>query len=612
MCGITGIIASNAKQYEQIIDIMLKRQTHRGPDFTHTQIFNNCILGHNRLSIIDLQTGNQPIKSTQSDTWIVLNGEIYGYKDIRKSTTNYTYKTKTDTEVILGLYEKHETNLLNHLPGMFAFAIWDEKKQTFFAARDRFGEKPFYYAFGKNNELIFASEIKTILESGLIKPIINTNVFENYLKHFYILPNKTIYKNIFILPPAHFIIYKNNQIHIEKYWKLPQTDVKIKEIDAFEQFNFLLENAIKKQMIADVPVGIFLSGGLDSSTIAAIASKHNKNIKTFSYGYKGSWNELPYAKKTSERYNTEHFEFFDNKVNIAEIFLKLIDIYDEPFADTAAIPTYILSKYASKHVKVVLGGDGADELLGGYGSYEIMDYYFKNKNNSYFKNLLYRIIAKMFVKHNNNKARDFSLKHYGYLLDKKYKNFVEVMNQRNSFFSDIEIKSIFPSYNNKDNSLIYNSFKQKENTPNDAMKLDIINWLPGDILTKTDRAAMANSLEVRSPFLDKDLAEFLISLPYTLKINKNELKYILRKTQQYLWVDEVRKRKVKQGFGSPVRQWLELPEINVLVNEYLLNKNAKIYNYFFFNETKKYFKENNYKKWILLSLASWLEKNTYL
>lgn len=590
---------------------MVTVQKHRGPDDTNIVFLDGCVLGHNRLSIIDLESGRQPMRSSQSAKHVVFNGEIYGYTELRKRNSDYVYHTKSDTEVILALHEKYDVAMLDHLPGMFAFAVWDETRKALFAARDRMGEKPFYYAFGRNNEFIFASEIKTILASGLIDPVLNIEALENYLKHFYILPDKTIYSNVFVLPPAHYLTYSANNLKTSRYWNIPATNDRITKEEACEQFKLLFENSVAKQLIADVPVGIFLSGGLDSSTITAIASRYQSGIKTFSYGYLDSWNELPFAKETATLYHTDHTELFDRDVVLSDVLVNVLDAHNEPIGDTAAIPTYLLSKAAARSVKVVLGGDGADELLGGYGYYGIFKYYLENKNNTLITNQLNRVMAKLFALSGSKLGGRFTQKYYGNLLGQKFTDQIDFMANHNNFFSDQDISSFFPVYNPQDTHAFKSSINYNESSPNDGLKFDIENWLPGNVLAKTDRCSMANSLEVRAPFLDVDLVEFTMSLPFSLKLNKEESKHILRESYRHLWAEAVRKRTIKQGFGAPVSIWLNDPKIKEMVDSYLSNSNSKIYTLFNYECTKSYCNENDYRKWILFVLALWMEMNSF-
>ena len=313
MCGIAGIITPNARNYTEEIQKMTRAIAHRGPDAEHHEFSENAALGHRRLSIVDLsETGKQPMFSNTRKECIVFNGEIYGYQNIKKDFANYPYRGSSDTEIILAMYQKKGKGLLRELPGMFAFAIWDEEKQQLFCVRDRFGEKPFYYAFGKNGEFIFASEIKAILASGLIAPKINNEALFHFLQYGYVSTYQSIYSNIFTLPPAHSLTYSNGNISVERYYEIPKNNLEISLSDAKEEFTSLLKNAVQKQLVADVEVGSFLSGGLDSSTIVAMVNEFKPKQTTISFGYSGEDSELKFADEIAMKYKTNHIEIYEN------------------------------------------------------------------------------------------------------------------------------------------------------------------------------------------------------------------------------------------------------------------------------------------------------------
>lgn len=603
MCGIAGIVAENGQKYLPLVKKMTDAIAHRGPDGDGHYVFGNCVLGHRRLSIVDLDGGWQPMFNAGKSVGIVFNGEIYGYKKLMDETP-YNYQTQCDTELLIAWYEKGK-GLLKNLPGMFAFAIWDEVNQTLFCARDRFGEKPFYYAYGENGEFIYASEIKAILATGLVKPVLDKDSLAHYLKHLYVHPHKTIYKNIYTLPPAHNLTYSfhNRKTEIERYWNLPEIKNNVAKNDALEQFTALLDDAVKKQLVADVPVGAFLSGGLDSSTIVAIASKYKQGIKTISFGFGNSINELPYARQIAERYNTTHIELQQKEADIPALLLQMQDIYDEPFGDSSNIPTYLISKLAKEHLTVILTGDAGDEMLGGYDSYKILHEMLKGKKSPgaaiRMMKLALKISLKMGVK------LDWK-RHEASMRNALYDNLLSAHNQHNVYYTDAEInrlglggKAIKPAF----------SFST-HNTPDDGMRADIEDYMPGDILVKTDRASMASSVELRAPFLDVNFAEFCISLPYTLKVSSTADKMILREACSQLWTEAIQKRS-KQGFGAPVNQWLLLPGVQQLKQQYLLNRQSKIYSLLDYTACQPYISKNNYRTWILLTLAIWMEKNSF-
>ncbi|MCX6717341.1 MAG: asparagine synthase (glutamine-hydrolyzing) [Candidatus Taylorbacteria bacterium] len=602
MCGIIGIVTKNSRNYKDSLDKAILSLKHRGPDADGTHFFDNCALGHTRLSIVDLSTGAQPMLSGDNKFAITFNGEIYGYKEIKKELNNYNFKTTSDTEVILALYEKYGENMMNKLPGMFSFAIWDDNKQSLFCARDRFGEKPFYYCLGKNNELILASEIKALVATGLIQPILDKDSLIDYLKHLYINPNKTIYKNIFTLPPAHFMTFKDGIINVKKYWNLPETNEKISLTEAKKTFKDLLEKAVSKQLIADVSVGAFLSGGLDSSTIVDVASKLKPNLQTFSFGFGESINELPFAKLVAQKYNTQHLELQSGEYDLANLFVEMQEIYDEPFADSSNIPTYLISKAAKKFNKVVLTGDGGDEFFGGYTSWYKPIYYMSQNIIFQIFNIIKSIIVLIFKPSRENKV-DLYYRVKGFTNKILFRNPLDIHIKKNTYFSDSELNKILINKNIKNK-------KEKKSSLNDVIRFDILNYMPGDILTKIDRASMSNGLELRSPFLDVDFASFCISLPNRLKINNKEDKVILRETFSSEWPEEIRKRS-KQGFGAPIKEWLELPSFTLLKEKYLNDPKQRIFEIIDFNQTQKIANKNNYQTWILLTLSVWIEKHNF-
>ena len=601
MCGIAGIVHPKVEKYKPNLLKMVSSISHRGPDAKGIASFKKCLLGHARLSIIDIKNAVQPMSSIDKKVSITFNGEIYGYQNINK-TINYPFKTKSDTETILALYKKNNRDLLKELPGMFSFAIWNNDEESLFCARDRFGEKPLFYAIGDKGEFIFASEIKSILESGLIVPSVDMNSIAHYLQKLYVHPTKTIYSNIFTLPPAHTLYLRNNKIEINRYWNLPKNSDSIDLDNAIEKFKELFDNAISNQLIADVSVGAFLSGGLDSSTIVAAASKYNHGLKTFSFDFINNSKDKKYARIVSKMYETNHIELSDKDISIEKLIFKMQDIYDEPFADSSSIPTYLLSNLASKHIKVILTGDGGDELFGGY------PYWYNNllfMDRCRKKSFLEKGVISSFVKlisRSNFRLPEKWINNYNAIERlKKYKSIEKFHSAQREHFSLFDLESFgidvdektLPVYNNRDEI-------------DDVLKNDCIDYLPGNILVKTDRASMSNGLELRSPFLDYHFASFCISLPHSLKLNGTKDKIILRKAYEKYWPSEVQFRK-KQGFGAPVKNWLKRKEMKDIRNEYLDDRNKKIFSYLDFNYVKNFSHKDNNQTWILLVLSIWFE-----
>ena len=595
MCGIAGIISPKARNYSENLQKMTHSIAHRGPDSEHHEFYENAALGHRRLSIIDLsETGKQPMFSNTKNECIVLNGEIYGYQDLKKKYADYPYRGTSDTEVILAMYQEKGKELLNELPGMFAFAIWNEEKQELFCARDRFGEKPLYYAKGKNGEFVFASEIKAILASGLIVPKINNEALYHFLQYGYVSAYQSIYSNIFALPPAHFLVYSNGNISIERYYSIPKNDIQISLSDAKEEFVHLLKNAVQKQLIADVEVGSFLSGGLDSSTIVAMVNEFKPKQTTISFGYSGEHSELKFAEEIAQKYQTNHIEIHENRGNIATELLKVSKYFDEPFADMSYVPQFKICEAAARHLKVVLAGDVGDELFGGYQFYTIEN---QMKNHFSYNNMLYKFGLKQFGKFRETSYITKEIIGHQNILD-FHQNKV-----RNYFLpKEMAELGITSKYHQE------YSFAANPDSLNDIMRTDLEKYVPGNMLVKSDRMAMANSLEVRTPFLDQDFAEFCVQLPENLKLDSENDKIILRESMRNYWTETIRNRH-KQGFGSSVENWFEEKSLMELSDDLLKNKHSKIFEFVDFHQTQKFLGKDK-KHWNLLQLALWANNNS--
>ncbi len=604
MCGITGLIAPKNQQNSVRLDRMVQSLKHRGPDAHASYWFSEAGLGHTRLAVVDLSpTGSQPMLSRNKQLGITFNGEIYGYQHLKKSFSDYPFISTSDTEVILALYEKYAENMLTRLPGQFAFALWDDKGKTLFAARDRMGEKPFYYAFGPHGEFLFASEMKALLASNLIKPEIDQDSLSYYLQHLYVHPHKTIYKNIYTLPPAHELIYKAGKVKVKRYWHLPKLNHAIGLDEAIARFQQLLTTAVQKQLVADVPVGAFLSGGIDSSSIVALASQLHPNLTTFSFGFEGKRSELPYARLAAKRYKTNHIELTE-KENIAELLLKMQEVYDEPFADSSNIPTYLISKLAREHTTVALTGDGGDEICGGYAHWYRPLYWMLNEKPYFGKSFLLSLATHFMQKFNQPQARELLYRQAGLTLQNDTDSIIQAHDKQNHYFSNSEIKHLgLKPYSM--NQIAYS------NTMESVFAMDVEDYLPGDVLVKTDRASMAHGLELRAPFLDVDLIEFCLSLPFTLKLTRSEDKHLLRKALDQQLPKEIIKRP-KQGFGAPIVTWLQRTDVQELIAENLHKNNRKVFSLLPFDTVQELSSQPTYKTWVLLTLSLWLENRDYL
>lgn len=572
MCGIVGII--NKEKEDVVSKNLLKSMTsvlkHRGPDEEGFWIQENVGLGHQRLKIIDLETGQQPIHNEDKTIWIICNGEIYNYKNLRieLEKKNHVFYTKSDTEVIIHLYEDYQEDCVCFLHGMFAFVIWDKIAQKMVLIRDRMGIKPLYYYNEEN--FVFASEIKSILKVPFVKRDIDFGSLKEYFTYLYILGPNTIFKRIKKLLPGELLIYKNGIIFKKKYWDFTYKDEillkekEYKEREYVERFYFLLKNSVKMHLVSDVPIGVFLSGGIDSSTLVALMSDLKvKNIKTFSIGYnkkEGYYDERNFARQVAKKFNTEHYEF-EVKPILLEILPQLIYHFDEPFADASAIPTYYVSKMAKEYVKVILTGTGSDDILGGYRRYltnKLMNIY-------HYIPFLGKKIISSFAYFLPGSRRNF-MEEYVILLKKFLQtsnlNSYDLQKRLVSIFQAKQFYKLFPFEIKK---LVDREFYDKLNNYyklckvsdfiNRSLYVDLHSYLPDDLLVKEDRMTMANSIEGRVPFLDHQLVEFTTKLPSAMKIRGFETKYILKKAVKNLLPKNIIYRR-KHGFAVPVSEWL--------------------------------------------------------
>lgn len=561
--------------------------------------FRSCALGHTRLSIIDLETGRQPMVSAHSQCAISFNGEIYNFRDLKAGLAGYPFRTSSDTEVILALYEARGAGAVSELIGMYAFAIWDDGRRELFCARDRFGEKPLFYAFGRNGEFLVASEIKAILASGLIQPVLSAEALCHYLSYLYVNAGRTIYQNVFVLPPAHTLRYSNGEVTIERYWHLPQAQPQpIGLQDAASELRVLLDRAVSRCLVADVPVGAFLSGGLDSSTVVALASRRQERIKTFFFDFADSSSELRYARDVAELYHTDHTALSDKKAGIADLLLTMQECFDEPFADSSNIPEWLIAKAARKYVKVVVGGDGGDELLGGYTHWYRPLWTLTNRlnegrkwTNQYDSLLPFRRLAP--------RRRLFQRSKGGIV-----RSILDAHRAQRRYFTDKQLSELGLCPPHTDAPRALGSGDPLE----EVLRADIEDYLPGDILTKVDRASMSHGLEVRSPFLDVDVATFCIGLPISLKIDEKGDKRLLHEAMANMWPASLRTRG-KQGFGAPVQAWLKRKDLKELKECYLNDRCQPLFDLLPFERTRDFIAVDDYLTWILLVLAVWLDRH---
>jgi asparagine synthase (glutamine-hydrolysing) len=508
-------------------------------------------MGMRRLSIIDLAGGDQPMANEDGTIWVVFNGEIYNYRELTSELRGrgHRFATASDTEVLLHLYEEHGERCVEHLRGMFAFAVWDAPQRTLLLARDRLGIKPLYFAATPQG-LLFGSELKALLQSPWLSRRIDRQGLLAYLQYGYVPDPETILEAVAKLPPGHTLrVQDGRPAAPRRYWeatsffqvKEPQLD----EVEASERLWSQLEAAVRSHLVSDVPVGAFLSGGLDSSTVVSLMARaSNRSIKTFSVGFReDQYNELPYARQVAEWCETEHHELLVEPSDL-KVLDELLSGFDEPFADSSAIPTYLVSRLARQHVKVVLSGDGGDEIFAGYERYRVDQ---RRRHLGLIGDLhlggpLRALSAALPVGRGKNLLYNLSLSRISRYLDSL------------SLFPARSLPSLLGS---RDfiKALRVEALAEAGLDPLSRLQdLDIKTYLPGDILTKVDRMSMANSLEARVPLLDHCLVEFACGLPVDLRLRDGVGKYLLKRTLRGRVPPELLTRR-KQGFGVPLESW---------------------------------------------------------
>lgn len=623
MCGIFGF---NFRDKE-LLRKMSKSMKHRGPDDYGEYIDRFASIGQNRLSIIDLKKGIYPIHNENGSLKLVYNGEIYNFKEIKGELEKkgHRFYTDCDGEVIVHAYEEYGADCLKKFNGMFAICIYDSVKRKFFLARDRIGIKPLYY-YLKDGQFIFSSEIKGILEHPIIKTI-KKEIVDDFIKLRYTLGRNTIFENIFSFPQGHYAFFdlKTKKSSLIKYWDIKEEIVHGKEEYFTKQLEILLKDSVKKRLISDVPLGVYLSGGIDSSAIVGILAsiKKDKNdsseIKTFSVGFKygeGYVNELDKAKIVSEAYGTAHKEF-TIAPDIIKVLPELIKHFDQPFADPAAIPVYELSKIAKKYVTVVLTGDGGDELFAGYDQYKFL----MMKKRLDTIPILRKKILPFLIKKAPIRLVDKFYKYASNMGEEGKKRIFDFMKTDDDLESYYKLISIFNEkerlelYSKKINdSDVYNKvskdFDKFENLLNKYCYLDVKYLLPDCYLPKTDRTTMSHSIEARVPILDHRIAEFAFSIPPNLKLNGNTTKYILKKASDKYIPKELLSLK-KQTFHVPIDYWIE----KELTNDFQeILKPEEIKKHGFFNDAyvQKIFNKLNKSKlvysrqlWSLVNFQLW-------
>jgi asparagine synthase (glutamine-hydrolysing) len=606
MCGISGIIGIKSSEDTKAIERMVASLAHRGPDGHGILNLGECQLGHTRLSIIDLEGGVQPMKDASGRYAITFNGEIYNYQELREELLKkgHRFNTHSDTEVIMSAYVEWGARCLDRFRGMFAFAIWDTKKRTLFAGRDLFGEKPLYYAMAPTGALLIASEIKALLASNLIVPHLSLVSVDAFLAFGYVPPDRTIYENVRTLPPGHYLERDDHGVRITRYWQARFDTQQITMDDAAVRMRELLQQAVQRQMVADVPVGAFLSGGHDSSTIVALMQQlTSQPVKTFSVGFGEHINELPYARAVAEHYHTEHHEIDLGTPPVAQLLQTMAEVYDEPFRDASHIPTYLISQYARRNVKVVLTGDGADELFGGYAWYPLFA-----KSTEVSASWIMWLVLRSVSRLVGNRVQ--SLDRYSRAIGiasrtpqpwARYIKEISVANESRRSWWEGQSLASSPYYPGE-----YYLPPAGTAGMDEVLHFDLMSFLPGDILVKVDRAAMAHGLETRAPFLDRDLVEFSLSLPSVLKVKNGETKVLFKRALKQYWPSILHKRG-KQGFAAPFQAWLEFPEVKILLKRIFADGSRLRELLPGVRPEQQHVR--NYETWNLLTLGLWLERH---
>jgi asparagine synthase (glutamine-hydrolysing) len=607
---------------------MIDALAHRGPDDSGLWSGEHCTLGHRRLAIIDLSpAGHQPLSNDDGSLWITFNGEIYNFIQLRAEleTRGYTFRTRTDTEVIIRAYEEWDTDCVSHLRGMFVFALWDQRKQRLFLARDRVGKKPLFYTHS-NGSFYFASELQGLLVNKDISREVDRKAIDAYLSWGYVPAPKTAFRGIRKLPPAHWMTLEKGAAlgkgsdgwieHIERYWSLdylPKSS--LSEGEAIEVLREKMTEAVRLRMISDVPLGAFLSGGIDSSIVVGLMAQISQQpVKTFSIGFKqAEWDETAHAARIAELWKTDHHRFVVEPKAL-EIIPMLVRHYGEPYADSSAIPTFYVSKLTRAEVTVALNGDGGDESFAGY------ERYLGNRIAESLRSVpgsgwLAGQVAQMLPADSHPKSRVTQARRFlsvaAERMPARYGRWIGYFDEdaKNALYSKDFMADLKGA---KSSAWMARLFDEAAGLdPVDAsMAVDIGSYLPYDLLVKVDITSMANSLEARSPFLDHEVMEFAASLPVDLKLRGRESKYLLKKAfADLLPAENVARRKM--GFGVPVGEWFRT-ELKDFLRETLLSDEAGQRGYFDRHKIEALVREHSEnsvdhsaKLWNLMMLELW-------
>lgn len=589
MCGICGKVYHDPQQQaeEEVLRQMCAVLRHRGPDHEGVLLRDNIGLGHCRLSILDLSpAGHQPMSNEDGSVWIVFNGEIYNYRALRSDLARrgHRFASQTDTEVVLHLYEEKGTACLTELWGMFALALWDSRAKRLLLARDRLGKKPLVYALD-DKRLLFASELKALLADPSVGREVDPAAVDHYLAYQYIPSPLTIFKSIRKLPPAHYLVYEQGNVRTVRYWDLAYgAKLNRGSLDEYkEQFLDLFQDAVRLRLQSDVPFGAFLSGGIDSSLVVALMSKAmTQPVKTFSIGFEQEgYDELPYARMIAGQFKTEHHERVV-RPDVVDILPRLVWQYNEPFADSSAIPAYCLAQMTREHVTVALNGDGGDESFAGYDRY-------REAQRRSLRGLLpgpacdsLRALISLLPDGAYRSLAGRLKRYLRYVTDRPEERYIQGLCRFDNLLkAEMYTEEFLRAAGDRDAAALIRNLYAAADGPtfiDRTLYVDVMSYLPEDLLVKVDIASMAHSLEARSPFLDHRVVEFAARLPAEFKLHGSTTKYFLRKILKGLLPDDILQRP-KMGFAVPLGPWLRR-ELREMACDVLLDSTASQRGYF--------------------------------
>jgi asparagine synthase (glutamine-hydrolysing) len=621
MCGICGkLYFDRTRPVDQAeLKAMTDTIIHRGPDDEGYYVEGGVGLGFRRLSIIDLRTGHQPIANEDESVWIIFNGEIYNFQHLRAQLIGkgHRFSTTTDTETIVHLYEEYGEECVRHLRGMFAFAIWDSRRQQLFCARDRFGIKPLYY-YVDDHQFVFGSELKAIMRANGVRRDLNPAAIDSYFSYGYVLGDQSIYRDVKKLEPAHTVTVRrggSEPVSVRRYWDVVyDPDFSRTEQEWMEEIESVLSESVKLHMISDVALGAFLSGGIDSSSVVALMTRHSTEpVKTFSIGFpESNFNELEFARAVAKRYGTDHHEQIVEPQSI-DLLPTLVRAYDQPYADSSAIPTYHVSRLAREHVTVALSGDGGDELFAGYRYYpKFRDIRRYNRLPGFMRRSVWGAAHALLPQKVKGKGityfltKDPDVTHAHLVLWNQH--------ERAALFSADLWDAVKATPAEAHHEGIMRRSTAAEFVSR-MQELDLRAYLPDDILTKVDIASMQHSLEVRVPILDHVFAELTFRIPAGWKLHGRTTKHIFREAMRpHLPANVLGHR--KQGFAVPMESWFK-KDLRAYVEARLGSSNSAIAAYV----DRKYMmdivrmhntgmRDFSLKIWSLLFFAEWLEQRT--